>query len=67
MEKKIPFEFNGLLACLKNRQFNETCQIQRKIPDPVKLSKDLSTGMVDIKSLEPSSIFVAARRVGDSI
>ncbi|MBM2291858.1 hypothetical protein JQX09_08040 [Sulfitobacter pseudonitzschiae] len=67
VEKKIPFEFNGLPDCLKNGQFNETCQIQRKIPNPVKLSKDLSTGMVDIKSLEPSSIYVAAHPVGDSV
>ncbi|WP_339770062.1 hypothetical protein [uncultured Pseudosulfitobacter sp.] len=65
--RKIPFKVNDLRVCLKNGQFSEACQNQRKIPDTAKLSKDLSTGMVDIKVLEPSSVFVAGQPVGDSV
>jgi hypothetical protein len=65
--KKVSFEIKGLGVRLKNRQFCEASQNQRKFPNCGKLSKDLSTGTVDIKTLEPSSFFVAGRLAGESV
>ncbi|MGR3637662.1 MAG: hypothetical protein ACU0BK_17280 [Shimia sp.] len=55
VSKKIHFINNGLQRCLFFRHFSEMGRKQRKNQDAGKLSPNLSTGLVDLFSLETKS------------
>jgi hypothetical protein len=56
VDKKELHEFKGLNNCLKNRQFGEASQKQRKIRTEGKICSELSTRSVDAFYLAPGPV-----------
>ncbi len=67
VDKNLPFLFNMLESCLKNRQLNEHGQKQGKFRDREMFCAELSTENVDSFSLAPMSLSLQAiRRIDDA-